>query len=153
MEPQISAHTDPVDRLKSWALQMGCPVNALPSDAALDRLMKSNIANVKKLMEHWRPRFEVKLSRDNLLVSSLSVANALLDRQQADLPNSLKDLKRTEKINRQIDELKSHTERLKVDVNKKKSSLFGKGNASHFISFSIQFGSHLIELILSSITS
>ncbi|XP_037049249.1 augmin complex subunit dgt5 [Bradysia coprophila] len=125
MNSELLAATEPMDGFKSWALQMGCPVNALPGDAALDRLIKSNLVDVQKLMTGWRPRSEVKLCRDNLLVSSVPNSNGLLERQQ-NQPNSWNDLKRKEKISRQIDELKPRTERLRAEFRDKKSSLFGK---------------------------
>ncbi|KAG4076768.1 hypothetical protein HA402_009114 [Bradysia odoriphaga] len=118
--------TDSIDGFKSWALHMGCPVNALPGDAALDRLIKSNLVDVQKLMAGWRPKSEVKLCRENLLVSSVSGPNVLLERQQTDQPNTWNNLKQKEKISRQIDELKPRTERLRAKVRDKKLSLFGK---------------------------
>lgn len=119
---------NPIDDFKSWALKLGCPVNALPSDAALIRFMKSNHGNVQKLMDQFRPKAEVKLIKDNLLLHSLSNStNVLSDRHQSDLPDSFRNVKKLEKLNRQIGILRPKVEQLKGQVKDKRLHLSKKG--------------------------
>ncbi len=120
--------TDPIDDFKSWALKLGCPVNSLPSDAALNRFIKANHANVGKLMNRVQSKTDVKLFRDNFLLQSLSQSKLSSDRHQFDnLPNGFKSFKKLEKLNRQIGELKPRVERLNIDVKDKKANLLEKG--------------------------
>lgn len=108
-----------VDDFKAWALKLGCPVNALPSEAALNRLMKSNPASLQKLMDHIRPKSEVKLIRDNLLLQSITDSELLSERQLSNLPPNLEKFKKFQKLQRQISELKPRVEELKTTVNDK----------------------------------
>lgn len=118
---------DQIDDFKAWALKLGCPVSALPNDLVLNRLMKTNGANLQKLMTHVRPKAEVKLIRDNLLLNSLSNSNVLSERQLSQLPQNFKNIKKGEKLNRQINELKPRAEELKAVVKGKQLSLSKKG--------------------------
>lgn len=55
---------------------------------ALSRFIKLNHGNVQKVMDHVRPKSEVKLIKAHLLLQSLSRSN-LSDRHQSDLPDKL----------------------------------------------------------------
>lgn len=118
--------SDRIDDFKSWALKLGCPVKALPSDAALNRFMKSKHANVQKTECQIQSQCEVKSFRDNLLLQNVSASNLVLER--SDLPDNLKKLRKAEKLNRQISELRPRVTRQKRDVKEKKSSAMEKGN-------------------------
>lgn len=134
---------NPIDDFKSWALKLGCPVNALPSDAALSRFMKSNQGNVQKLMDQFRPKAEVKLIKDNLLLQSLSNStNVLSDRHRSDSSDDFKNVKKLERLNRQIGELKPEVEQLKTELKDKQSHLSLKGifRSPHLIVLSIRDG-------------
>lgn len=131
-----SSDKNPVDDFKAWALKLGCPIKALPSDAALNRFMKSNHANVQKLMDHVRPKDEVKLNKDNLLLDSLTNSNLLLERSesyQTGLPNKLKNIKKVEKLNHQIGQLKPQVEQMRTEFKQKQSSLLRKGMPLDYI--------------------
>lgn len=117
----------PIDDFKAWALKLGCPVSALPNDAALNRLIKSNHGNLQKFMDHVRPRSEVKLIRDNLLLPELSRSNLLTDRQLSDIPNNFKIFKKGERLNHQISKLKPQVEELKNAVTDKTMAINKKG--------------------------
>lgn len=120
---------DKVDEFKAWALKLGCPVSALPNDAALIRLIKSDNANLQKLMDHVRPKSEVKLIRDNLLLHELSHSNPnlLSERQLSDLPSNFKNFKKGERLNLQIGELKPRVKELKNAVREKLMVISEKG--------------------------
>lgn len=134
---KIVSDKNPIDDFKSWALKLGCPVNALPSDAALSRFIKSNHSNVQKLMDQVRPKAEVKLIKGNLLLQSLS-KSYLSAGHQSDLPDNLKNIKKAEKLNRQISQLKPIVEQQKIELKEIQSSLLKKGmSAPHNVVFYI----------------
>lgn len=122
---KILSDTSSIDDLKSWALKLGCPVNALPSDAALCRFIKSNYACVQKLMKQMGPKSEVKLIKSNLLSYGVSNSN-LTDRYQSD-SIVLNNIRKVDKLNRHISQLRSKIEQLKSEWNEKQSSLMHKG--------------------------
>lgn len=124
---QNTSDKNPIDDFKSWALKLGCPVNALPSDAVLNRFIKSNRTNAQKLTDLVRPKSEVKSIKDNLLLRSVTKLNLLLERHQSNLPDSIKNIKKVETLHHQISQLKPRVQLLKSGIKDKQMSLAKKG--------------------------
>lgn len=114
-----------IDEFKLWALKLGCPVKALP-EKALNRFVKANGDKIKMLMDRVMDRNDVKSFQDNSLLQDFSPV--VLEKFPA---KNISNLKKVEKLNAKLCELRPRVERQKCEMEELKSSLEKKGNERH----------------------